>query len=1058
MKHIYINRFYLLIAIIITCTYYSSFAQTEIKINGIIKDNNGETLPGVNVKIKNLNKATISDPNGNYTITVPNEQSVLVFSYIGFLSQERLVGKSKTISLSLTPESRSLNEIVVIGYGEVLRKDLTGSVGSVKMNDLQNAPVRSFEEALAGRIAGVNVTSVDGQPGSAINISIRGNNSVTQNNSPLFVIDGFPIEDPDNNSIDPNDIESIEVLKDASATAIYGARGANGVILITSKRGKEGKTEIAYKGSYGMQEIIQRMDVLNPYDFVKYQIDRYASTAYTGIATPANKWTTDRTLDFYKDVEGVNWQNLLFRESPMSNHSLTIRGGNAATKFSISSSFLNQDGIILNSGYKRVQGKFTLDHNVNKNLKVGLTSSYALLNGFGTVPSEISGSNNSSSLLFSTWGYRPVTQGNYDDLLDETDEEAAVNDSRFNPVLTALNQLRNRKNNVLAANAFSEYAFGKEFKLRVTGGITQQTNRNENFNNSKTRTGSPLTVAGQNGVNGEISIINRNSYVNENTFTYTKRINKNNKIDVLGGFTLQGTKNIGTATGSNKLPNENLGLSGLDEGSPYLASAEESENTLASFLGRVNYNLKSKYLFTGSLRADGSSKFSKANRWGYFPSGSFAWQLGREKFIKNIKIISDAKLRASYGVTGNNRVSDFAYQSKLSVQPISTNVTSFYPFNNLLANGVWALELGNSNLKWETTKQSDVGLEVGLLKQRISLELDLYKKITTDLLLNAKLPPSMGYDSGFKNIGKVQNQGLEFTVNTVNIDSKKFNWETNFNISFNQNKLLELTENQESLLTNIAWDNQGTTKWRDLPLYIAKVGQPIAQFYGYIWKGNYQISDFNENTPGVYTLKNNVATYDPRVQPGYIKYEDINGDGIIDSKDLTAIGNPNPDFTGGFSNNFKYKNFDLNIFFQFSYGNEALNANRLQFEGGNGQPNQNQFVTVKNAWTIDNQNNEMFKVDGGQGPRAYSSRVVEDASFARLKTVAFGYNIPTKYLSKVNMKNLRLYVSAQNLYTWTKYTGLDPEVSSRNSALTPAFDYSVYPRARTITFGLNASL
>jgi TonB-linked SusC/RagA family outer membrane protein len=1058
MKHIYINRFYLLIAIIITCTYYSSFAQTEIKINGIIKDNNGETLPGVNVKIKNLNKATISDPNGNYTITVPNEQSVLVFSYIGFLSQERLVGKSKTISLSLTPESRSLNEIVVIGYGEVLRKDLTGSVGSVKMNDLQNAPVRSFEEALAGRIAGVNVTSVDGQPGSAINISIRGNNSVTQNNSPLFVIDGFPIEDPDNNSIDPNDIESIEVLKDASATAIYGARGANGVILITSKRGKEGKTEIAYKGSYGMQEIIQRMDVLNPYDFVKYQIDRYASTAYTGIATPANKWTTDRTLDFYKDVEGVNWQNLLFRESPMSNHSLTIRGGNAATKFSISSSFLNQDGIILNSGYKRVQGKFTLDHNVNKNLKVGLTSSYALLNGFGTVPSEISGSNNSSSLLFSTWGYRPVTQGNYDDLLDETDEEAAVNDSRFNPVLTALNQLRNRKNNVLAANAFSEYAFGKEFKLRVTGGITQQTNRNENFNNSKTRTGSPLTVAGQNGVNGEISIINRNSYVNENTFTYTKRINKNNKIDVLGGFTLQGTKNVGTAAGSNKLPNENLGLSGLDEGSPYLASAEESENTLASFLGRVNYNLKSKYLFTGSLRADGSSKFSKANRWGYFPSGSFAWQLGREKFIKNIKIISDAKLRASYGVTGNNRVSDFAYQSKLSVQPISTNVTSFYPFNNLLANGVWALELGNSNLKWETTKQSDVGLEVGLLKQRISLELDLYKKITTDLLLNAKLPPSMGYDSGFKNIGKVQNQGLEFTVNTVNIDSKKFNWETNFNISFNQNKLLELTENQESLLTNIAWDNQGTTKWRDLPLYIAKVGQPIAQFYGYIWKGNYQISDFNENTPGVYTLKNNVATYDPRVQPGYIKYEDINGDGIIDSKDLTAIGNPNPDFTGGFSNNFKYKNFDLNIFFQFSYGNEALNANRLQFEGGNGQPNQNQFVTVKNAWTIDNQNNEMFKVDGGQGPRAYSSRVVEDASFARLKTVAFGYNIPTKYLSKVNMKNLRLYVSAQNLYTWTKYTGLDPEVSSRNSALTPAFDYSVYPRARTITFGLNASL
>lgn len=1058
MKHFYRNRFYLLIAMIISCSYYTALAQTEIKISGVIKDNNGETLPGVNVKVKNLNKATISDPNGNYNISVPNEQSILVFSYIGFLSQERLVGKSKTISLALTPESRSLNEIVVIGYGEVLRKDLTGSVGSVKMNDLQSAPVRSFEEALAGRIAGVNVTSVDGQPGSAINISIRGNNSVTQNNSPLFVIDGFPIENPDNNSIDPNDIESIEVLKDASATAIYGARGANGVIIITSKRGKEGKTEISYKGSYGSQEIIQRMDVLNPYDFVKYQIDRYASTAYTGVATPTNLWVTDRTLDFYKDVTGVNWQNLLYRKSPMSNHSLSIRGGNATTKFSISSSYLKQEGIILNSGYDRIQGKFTLDHTVNKNLKVGLTSSYALLNGFGTVPSEISGSNNSSSLLFSTWGYRPVTQGNYDDLLDETDELAAVNDSRFNPVLTAMNQLRNRKNNVLAVNAYSEYAFGKDLKLRVTGGITQQTNRNESFNNSKTRSGSPLTVAGQNGVNGEISIVNRNSYVNENTLTYTKKINKNNKLDFLGGFTIQGTKNIGTAIGANKLPNENLGLSGLDEGTPYLTSADESENTLASFLGRVNYNLKSKYLFSGALRADGSSKFSAANRWGYFPTGSFAWQLGREKFIKNIKIISDAKLRASYGITGNNRVSDFAYQSKLSVQPISANVTSYYPFNNLLANGVWALELGNKNLKWETTKQSDIGLEIGLFKQRVSLELDLYKKITTDLLLDAKLPPSMGYDSGFKNIGKVQNQGLEFTLNTVNVDSKKFTWETNFNISFNQNKLLALSENQQSLLTNISWDNQGTTKWRDLPLYIAKVGQPIAQFYGYIWKGNYQISDFNENTPGVYTLKSNVATYDPGVKPGYIKYEDINGDGLIDSKDLTAIGNPNPDFTGGFSNNFKYKNFDLNVFLQFSYGNEALNANRLQFEGGNGQANQNQFVTVKNAWTIDNQNNEMFRVDGGQGPRAYSSRVVEDASFVRLKTIALGYNVPAKYSSKVNLKNLRFYASAQNLYTWTKYSGLDPEVSSRNSALTPAFDYSVYPRARTITFGLNVSL
>lgn len=1058
MKQYYKNWFYLLIAIIASSSYNPSFAQTGIKISGIIKDINGETLPGVNIKVKNLNRATITDINGSYTLTVPNQESVLTFSCIGYLAQERVVGKNTTLSLLLTPESKSLNEVVVIGYGEVLRRDITGSVGSVKMSDLQQAPVRSFEEALAGRIAGVNVTSVDGQPGSAINISIRGNNSVTQNNSPLFVIDGFPIENPDNNSLDPNEIESIEVLKDASATAIYGARGANGVVLITSKRGKEGKTLIAYKGSYGTQEILKTMDVLGAYDFVKYQIDRYNSVAYTGVATPTNLWTSDRTLDFYKDVPAIDWQSLLFRKSPMASHSLSLSGGNANTKFSVSGSYLNQEGVILNSGYNRAQGKFTLDQKVNKDVNVGLTASYSVLKGFGTIPSEITGSNNSSSLLYSTWGYRPVTQGNYASLLDETDEFAAVNDSRFNPVFTAINQLRNRKNDVLTVNGFSDYNLGKGFKLRITGGFTKQTNLNETFNNSSTRSGSPLTIAGQNGVNGEVSTVDRNSYVNENTLTYTKKINKNNKIDVLGGFTLQGTKNIGSTLGANKIPNEGLGLSGLGEGTPYLANHDESENTLESFLGRINYNLLSKYLFTGSFRADGSSKFSKDNRWGYFPSGSFAWQLGREDFLKDIKAISDAKLRMSYGVTGNNRVSDYAYQSKLSLQPISSNVTSYYPFNNILANGIWPSELGNNNLKWETTKQSDIGLEVGLFKQHVSLELDFYKKVTSDLLLNAKLPPSMGYDSGFKNIGKVQNQGVEFTVNTVNIDSKKFNWNTNFNISFNRNKLLALTENQESLLTFIGWDNQGTTKWRDIPAYIAKVGQPIAQFYGYLWKGNYQLTDFNEATPGVYTLKSNVATYDVNVKPGYIKYEDINGDGLIDNKDLTVIGNPNPDFVGGFSNNFRYSNFDLNVFFQFSYGNQALNANRLQFEGGNGQANQNQFATVKNAWTIDNQNNEMFSVAGGQGPRAYSSRVVEDASFMRLKTVALGYTLPNKYLTKLNMKTLRVYLSAQNLYTWTKYTGLDPEVSANNSALTPAFDYSVYPRSRTITFGLNISL
>ncbi|MFM6982595.1 MAG: SusC/RagA family TonB-linked outer membrane protein [Chitinophagaceae bacterium] len=1065
MKQFYKKWFYPLITIFLLTAYTPLYSQNAIRVSGTVKDATGETLPGVNIKLKGTNKVVISDINGKYSLEVPNEQSVLVFNYIGFLTQERTVGRNTNITVVLSVESKNLDEVVVVGYGEVARRDLTGAVGSVKMNDLQKAPVRSFEEALAGRLAGVNVTSSDGQPGSDINIVIRGNNSVTQDNSPLYVIDGFPIENPNNNAIDPNDIESIEVLKDASATAIYGARGANGVILITTKRGKEGKTVISYKGYYGTQEVIQRMKVLEPYDFVKYQILRNPTTApqiYTGPATVSNGWSSDRTVEYYKDMKGVDWQSLLFQQSPMANHSLSISGGTAATKYSVSGSLLKQEGVIINSGYSRAQGKFTLDQDINNNLKLGITTNYSALKADGTIPSELSGSDNRTSLLNSAWGYRPVTQGNIEDLEElDTDEllDPTSADGLFNPVTSALNQYRVRKSSVLSTNAYADYKFWKNFKLRVTAGFTQQTNRNEVFNNSKTRSGSPNTVSGRiNGVNGSIDILDRNSYLNENTLTYTKKINKNHKIDVLGGFTVQGTKNVATGVSATLIPNESLGLSGMDEGTPSFMTSSESENTLASFLGRINYNFKSKYLFTASFRADGSSKFAPENRWGYFPSGSFAWQLGNEPFMKKIKAISEAKIRTSYGVTGNNRVSDFASQSKLSLQAISATVTPYYPFANTLANGVWPSELGNTSLKWETTEQMDLGLDLGFFNNRVSIEADAYRKVTRDLLLNAQLPPSMGYGSAYKNIGKVLNKGLEFTLNTVNVDNKTFNWNTNFNISFNRNEILGLAENQSSLLTNINWDNQSSPKWRDIPAYIAKIGQPIAQFYGYIWKGNYQLSDFNQNTPGVYTLKNTEAvpaTYTPK--PGYIKYEDINGDMIIDSRDYTVIGNPNPDFIGGLSNNFRYKGFDLNVFFQFSYGGEVLNANRLQFEGGNGTANQNQFATVNNAWTLENQNNTMFIV-GGQGPRVYSSRVVEDGSFIRLKTIALGYNLPNKYLEKMKLKSFRLYVSAQNLHTWTKYTGLDPEVSGRNSALTPAFDYSVYPRAKTITFGLNVSL
>jgi TonB-linked SusC/RagA family outer membrane protein len=422
--------------------------------------------------------------------------------------------------------------------------------------------------------------------------------------------------------------------------------------------------------------------------------------------------------------------------------------------------------------------------------------------------------------------------------------------------------------------------------------------------------------------------------------------------------------------------------------------------------------------------------------------------------MKPLHFVSNAKLRVSYGSTGNNRVSDFAYLSRIS---LPSNIGYSY-YNDPVVAAVLS-ELGNKNLKWETTNQTDIGLDLGFLDQRISLEADVYRKVTSNLLLDASLPGSMGFSSALKNIGKVQNQGVELTLNTVNVRNKKFSWSSNFNISFNRNKVLELSDGETERYTTASWDTYTT----NVPLYIAQVGHPIAMFWGYIWDGNYQYSDFDETSPGVYTLKPGVVKYTATasnpIQPGNIKFKDMTGDGIVDADDRTVIGNPNPDFTGGFTNDFTYRNFDLSVFFTFSYGNDVININRIIMEGGRVRKNQNYFASYANRWTPENQSNDYFRVNGG-GPLdfAYSSRVIEDASYIKLKTVQLGYNLPQNLIKRAKLNNLRLYVSAQNLLKFSKYSGFDPEVSKfGSSALRPAFDYSVYPYARTITFGLNVS-
>jgi len=1028
------------------------FAQTKLLTGKIVGEDNAP-LSGVTVQLKNTKTIKVSDNDGQFSISAPDKvKAILKFSFVGYETQEVVVKENKIPTIQMKTIQNAMDAVVVVGYGTTKKKDLTGSVEKLNVKDIAKAPVRSFEEALGGRAAGVQVVSSDGQPGSPVSIVIRGNNSITQDNSPLYVIDGFPVEGANNNAINVSEIESIEVLKDASATAIYGARAANGVIIITTKKGKSGKTEINYNTYYGINQIIKKMDVLDPYEFVRYQYE------YDSINTKSTYLSNGRTIDSYKNSNGVNWQDLLFRNSQMVNHELALRGGNDKTTFSISGSTLKQEGIVKYSGYDRYQGRIKLDQKATDKLKVGINVNYSALKSYGTIPSSLSGSSSSTSnLMFSVWGYRPVSGDSATDLTVGVDPQLEAdlisgNDARFNPLETVQYEVRNRNTNALNGNVNLDYQIKKNLVWRSTFGVINTVDRNEEFNGSKTRGGSPFTSSGRiNGVNGSILFNTKNNYANENTLNFNFKAGKKNSFDILGGATIQANRQFIYGLAATKLPNEQLGFAGLDEGTPTKITSYKTNNNLVSFLTRTNYNYDSKYLVTFSMRADGSSRFSTENKWSYFPSGSIAWRLSREDFMKPLKFVKDAKLRFSYGVTGNNRVSDFAYLSTLA-----SDLTLYYPFNGLPTNSVIPNSLGNPNLKWETTSQSNLGLDVSLMEDKISFTADVYQKITSNLLLNAQLPPSSGFNQGYKNIGKVQNKGFEFSINSKNISQKQINWTTSFNISFNRNLVLALNEGQESLVSLINWDNQ----WRSLPAYIAKVGQPLGLYYGLIWDGNYQYSDFDVSGAGVYTLKStvtsNTSVYNPKIQPGHIKYRDLNGDRIINDNDKTIIGDANPDFIGGFTNNFKFHNFDFNIFFQFSYGGDILNANKLVFEGNSGRTFQNQFTTVLDRWTPTNQNNIMF-VAKGDGDRQYSSRVIEDGSYLRLKTIQLGYELPNNIMKRVKINSVRFYVSAQNLFTWTKYSGLDPEVSAYNSALTPGFDYSVYPRAKTLIFGANVN-
>lgn len=1021
-----------------------------IAISGKVVDTKGNTLPGVSIRVKEASGVgVITDANGNFSLKVLDSYKTLIVSYVGYRTQEVTIGGQTNITIVLQESQTGLNEVVVTGYSSTARKDLTGAIGTVNVEDLQKAPVRSFEEALGGRVAGVQVVSQDGKPGSPTNILIRGIGSITQSSAPLYVIDGLAMENPDNNLVDPADIESISVLKDASSTALYGARGSNGVIVITTKRGHAGPSRVNYSGSFGINQPYKYMKVLTPYQYVQSISEQ--------VGGAANPYLSDgKILEDYRNVEGTDWQGLLLRTGTQANNSVNVSGGNAGTIYSLSGNYINQQGIIIASGYRRYQGKVTLDQNIGQRAKIGGFLTYTTGTIKGTNPTAQS----QNSLFYQVFTYRPVplpgvSAAALDENLYDPDNGYPA-DYRTNPILNAQNEVRNNISNNVIGNLYVNYNILKNLKLTIRGSVNSNNVRKEVFNGSNTRSGGIYSTL---GVNGSILNLRDDIYDNTNLLEYNTSFNTVHRLNILLGTGIQEWDHKEFGYSATQIPDESLGISGLDAGiidaSP---TGKLSSSALLSGFGSINYIYNNKYYFTANFRADGSSKFPQ-HQWGYFPSGAVKWKFTEEKFLKNQSVLSDGNIRFSYGETGNNRVGDFDSYGIINFD------NPLYLYGTSQGNGAITQTLANPDLRWETAISKDLGFDLGFLRNRINLTVELYEKATKYLLYKASLPGNTGYSSSIKNIASIKNRGIEITLGAEIVKTDNFDYSSSFNITFNRNRLESLADpSEEAITSTVAWE----AAFASIPAYIAKIGGPLGQIYGLVSDGVYQYADFDRLPNGTYVLKGNLPSNDitanrARTQPGSSKFVDLNNDGQINDDDRTVIGNGYPLHVGGWSNNFRYKNFDANVFFQWSYGNDIINANRFWFSTSqgaqtrSGMPGQDNFAEYANRWTPDNQDTDIPKYGLAAG-RAYASQWVEDGSYLRLKTLNIGYSFPPKLLAKYKITKLRLFISTSNLITLTKYKGYDPEVSAFSTGLTPSLDYSTYPRPITITGGINLTL
>ena len=997
------------------------------KITGKVTDEKNEPIIGANVVVKGSTTGTITDMDGNFTLEVPDQATLLV-SYIGYTPKEVAVKNQNNLSIMMIEDSKTIDEVVVIGYGSVKKSNLTGAVSSVKTTEIQQTPMTSIDQGLVGRASGVQVTQTSGMPGAVASIRVRGSSSLQGGNEPLYVIDGFPVYSGTGfgstggntqisglSTVNPSDIESIEILKDASATAIYGARAANGVVLITTKSGKKGRDIITFESSFGVQNVAKTIDVMNAQEYAALVNEAYTND---GLDAPYN---TTQLGEIANLGNGTNWQDEIFRPAMIQSYQLTFSGGDNKTTYAISGGYFDQKGVIINSDFKRYSLRLNLDRQIFNTLKVGthMSGTHTISR---TSATDVGGRD---GVVNGALKMNPI-QSVYAN--EETGEYTPTNDPGLlipNPVATAKEEIYNNATTRVLGDVYAEWEFLKDLKLKVSLGMDIMYLKQNKYTPSNIYQSLGIASA-KVGVNRSIN------WLNENILTWNKTFKDIHSLNILGGFTIQ-RNNVESVTGaSSNFVNDVMKYNNLGAGSIYdKPESSATQWSLMSYLARINYSLYDRYLFSLNARVDGSSRFGGNNKYGFFPSGSVAWRISEEGFMEPVKaVINNLKLRTSYGFTGNTEIG--VYES------LATLGSNSWTIGNQLVSGFYPNRIPNPDLKWEKTGQFDIGFDLGLFNNRLRLTADYYYKKTTDLLYNVAIPSASGYDSMLKNIGSVQNYGYELSIESDNL-SGAFSWTTAFNISFNRNKVLEL--GGETYKDVGTYDDH--LKTSDIRRLI--VGQPIGVFYGYRFDGIFQ----NEAECAQQT-----SSPSP-IGVGLRRYKDLNGDGKIDAtNDREILGDANPKFFGGMTNTFAYKGFELNVFLQYSYGNKIFNYNAMELESPTG--GQNVYQDLVNRWTPTNPSNEYQKATTNRN-NIVSDRFIEDGSFLKLKTVSLSYSFP-----KLNWKHiggLRLYVTGQNLLTWTKYRGYDPEVSYRGaSTLEAGEDFGGYPQARTFMFGIKLDI